>query len=130
MFGDTFSGSISVQRYMYQKLPADIHSRVMSVTQISTFLPTHGCVEQAKHICLSKAVWRLHVTRIKKVITLLNGFVHGVSAPQLEQLEIGLAEQHFEHETILQYVGVLSSNVHPGPFLTYVRTTTTLRGDI
>ena len=89
---------------------------VMSVAQDIIFSATHGRVKQAKHICLSMAV--CHLTGSKQVITLLNRFGHGVSSPQLEELETGLAEQHIEDEALLQDAGLLPSTVHPGPFLT------------
>ena len=42
-----------------------------------------------------------HLTGSKQVITLLNLFGHRVSAPHLEELETGLAEQHLEKEAVL-----------------------------
>ena len=59
-----------------------------------------------------------HLTGTKKVITLLNRFGHEVSAPQMEELETGLAEQHLEDKALRQDAGFLPLNVHPGPFLT------------
>ena len=114
MYGDTSSASISAQRC--QNLPADVHRRVMSIAQDIIFLATRGHVKQAKHICLSMAV--CHLTGSKKVITLLNRFGHEVSAPQLEELETGLAQQHLEDKALRQDAGFLPLNVHSGPFLT------------
>ena len=73
---------------------ADDHRRILSITQDILFCTRRGRVKPPKHVALPMAIY--HLTRSTQLVSLLNGFGHGVSASQLLEMDTALAQHELD----------------------------------
>lgn len=80
-----------------EKVPvksADDQRRILSIAQDILFCTRRGRVKPPKHVALPMAVY--HLTRSTQLVSLLNGFGHGISASQLLEIDTALAQQELD----------------------------------
>ena len=73
---------------------ANDHRRILSIAQDILFCTRRGRVKPPKHVALPMAIY--HLTRSTQLVSLLNGFDHGVSASQLLEMDTALAQHELD----------------------------------
>ena len=112
--GNTGSEIVSMERV---DLPLSSDSqRVLSLAQDMIHCVTRGQLKTPKHVALPLAV--KHMTVSTQVITLLNRFGNGLSAPQVSKFDMVMAEsvmcQQRQHADVF-----VPSNISPLSHVTY-----------